>query len=246
LNGKILAQMMLIEKSLTQQRKIIMGIFTRFKDIISSNLNSMLDKAEDPEKLIKLMIQEMEDTLVEIKASCAGVMANKSGVARTLQTAQARASDWESKAALAVSKGRDDLALEALSEKRRYLDEVTRIEAEDSKLDDIITQYKEDIEQLESKLAAARDKHKSLIHRHTQAQKRQRVENSIRRVSNTDAFARFEAFENRIDRMEAGADLINTKAKPSLEDEFDKLTSDDALEGELAALKQSLTKTPGK
>jgi phage shock protein A len=223
-----------------------MGIFSRFKDIISSNLNSMLDKAEDPEKLIKLMIQEMEDTLVEIKASCAGVMANKSGVARTLQTAQARASDWESKAALAVSKGRDDLALEALSEKRRFLDEVTRIEAEDSKLDDIITQYKEDIEQLESKLAAARDKHKSLIHRHTQAQKRQRVENSIRRVSNTDAFARFEAFENRIDRMEAGADLINTKAKPSLEDEFDKLTSDDALEGELAALKQSLTKTPGK
>ena len=90
-----------------------MGIFTRFRDIISSNINAMLDKAEDPEKLISLMIREMEDTLVEIKASCAGVMANKKKLQRQMSEAQARSENWEQKAALAVTKGRDDLAREA-------------------------------------------------------------------------------------------------------------------------------------
>lgn len=201
----------------------------------------MLEKAEDPEKLIKLMIQEMEDTLIEIKASCASVMANKTSLARTLDAAKSRADDWDAKARLAISKDRDDLAREALNEKRRYLTEIDQFENEANQIDQVIEQYKKDIEQLESKLGTAREKHKTLIVRHTQAQKRTKAQKSIRKVTNTDAFARFEAFENRIDRMEANAELINVPAsKPTLEDEFAKLATNDALEEELTELKASL------
>lgn len=221
-------------------KEIKMGIFTRFKDIVSSNINSMLDKAENPEKLIKQMIQEMEDTLVELKASCAGVMANKAGVNRALDRATGHAKSWESRAELAVNKGREDLAREALQEKRNYLKEAERLQSEFNQLDDVIAQYKRDMQELEAKLATARDKHKALIHRHAQAQKRQQAQTTIRKVSNTDAFARFEALEGRIDRMEAEADLVSVKAKPNLEDEIDNLSQDDELEEELAALKKSL------
>jgi len=97
-----------------------MGIFTRFRDIVGSNINSMLDRAEDPEKLIKLMIQEMEDTLIELKTACAGVMAENKKVECQLQGIDKRVDYWESKANLAVRKGRDDLAREALLERRRH------------------------------------------------------------------------------------------------------------------------------
>lgn len=217
-----------------------MGIFTRFKDIVSSNINAMLDKAENPEKLIKQMIQEMEDTLVEIKASCAGVMANKAGVSRALSRASNHADGWESRATLAVNKGRDDLAREALIEKRRFLAEIERLTSENDQLDEVVAQYKRDMQELESKLAIARDKHKALIHRHAQAQQRHQAQTTIRKVSNTDAFTRFEALEGRIDRMEAEADLVNVKPKTNLEDEIANLTRDDELEDELAALKKSL------
>ena len=98
-----------------------MGIFTRFRDIVSSNINAMLDKAEDPEKLIKLMIREMEDTLVEIKTACAGVMASGKKIQRQLDGHRSRQSYWGGKAELAVEKGRDDLAREALMEKYRRI-----------------------------------------------------------------------------------------------------------------------------
>ena len=109
-----------------------MGVFSRLSDIISSNLNAMLDKAEDPEKLIRLMIQEMEDTLVEIKASCAGVMAAKKKVQRELAEVHTRALQWGNKAQLAVNKGREDLAREALIEKRRYRERANALERADS------------------------------------------------------------------------------------------------------------------
>ena len=114
-----------------------MGIFTRFRDIISSNINAMLDRAEDPEKLIKLMIREMEDTLVEIKASCAGVMAERKKAQRQLEDIEAREKYWEDKAGLAVNKGRDDLAREALIEKRGHTRRKEGIELEIADLDSL-------------------------------------------------------------------------------------------------------------
>ena len=107
-----------------------MGIFTRVRDIINSNVNAMLDKAEDPEKLIRLMIQEMEDTLVEIKASCAGAIAERKKIERQHDVAKERAASWGDRAGLAVDKGRDDLAREALLEKRRYQDRARSLEQE--------------------------------------------------------------------------------------------------------------------
>ncbi len=217
-----------------------MGIFTRFKDIVSANINSMLDKAEDPEKMIKLMIQEMEDTLVEIKASCASAMATKSKVARALDDVQYRVNDWENKARLAISKGREDLAREALAEKRVFAEEHERLTREISQLEGIVNKYQGDISQLEEKLTNARKKHQMLLQRHTQAQKSYKAQSVLRKNDNIDAFARFDAFENRIERMEADAELVNAKARPALEDEFAKLEGDESLENELAALKAEI------
>ena len=146
-----------------------MGIFTRFRDIMSSNINSMLDRAEDPEKLIKLMIREMEDTLVELKAACAGVIAAAKKLQRRLNEIQTRQDLWQKRAAMAVDKGRDDLAREALNEKRRFADMADTIQQELIEHDDMATQYQEDIRQLEDKLDAAREKQRMLIQRHSHA-----------------------------------------------------------------------------
>jgi len=219
-----------------------MGIFTRLSDIISSNLNAMLDKAEDPEKLIRLMIQEMEDTLVEIKASCAGVMATKKRVQRELEEARARARQWGEKAQLAVNKGREDLAREALLEKRRYRERADALEKELSQCDALVEQYQADMSQLEDKLGAAREKQRLLVQRHIHAQRRKRAQQEIRRLDTADALVRFEQFENRIERMEAEADLVNFGRKPPLEAEFARLEGDEEIEKELQALKTSAAK----
>lgn len=216
-----------------------MGIFTRLSDIISSNINAMLDKAEDPEKLVRLMIQEMEDTLVEIKASCAGVMATKKRVQRELEEAQTRAQQWGEKAQLAVNKSREDLAREALMEKRRYRERAGVLEKELAQCDALIEQYQADMTQLEDKLSAAREKQRILVQRHIHAQRRKRAQQEIRRLDTTDALIRFEQFENRIERMEAEADLVNFSRKPPLEDEFARLEGDEEIEKELQALKTS-------
>jgi phage shock protein A len=216
-----------------------MGIFSRFKDIINSNLNTMLEKAEDPEKLIKLMIQEMEDTLVELKASCAGAMANESKVHREAQAAKERGHRWEQKAKMAIEKGREDLAREALLEKRAAAQENEHRTAELEHFRELINQYKADITQLEEKLDAAKNKHRILVQRHIHASQRKSAQTRIRRSETSDAFVRFEQFETRIDRMDAEADLVNLKGE-KLEDAFDKMETDDEIEKELASLKNSM------
>lgn len=218
-----------------------MSIFTRVRDIINSNINAMLDKAEDPEKLIRLMIQEMEDTLVEIKASCAGAMATKKKIQRELDQTLARAKQWGERAQLAVNKGREDLAREALIEKRRYRNQAETLEKELVQCDAIVEQYQEDIVQLEEKLNTAREKQRMLVQRHIHAQRKQRAQQELRRIDSVDVMLRFEKFENRIERMEAEADLVNFGRKRSLEDEF-ALLEDDEIEQELQALKSSSAK----
>jgi phage shock protein A len=217
-----------------------MGIFTRFRDIVSSNINAMLDKAEDPEKLISLMIREMEDTLVEIKASCAGVMANKKKLHRQMTQAQAQSKNWEQKAGLAVTKGRDDLAREALLEKRRYSERIGSLEQELAEMNGLVDQYQEDIRQLEDKLRAAREKQRLLVQRHIHANKKRRAQEDIRRMESSEAIVKFEEFENRIERMEAEADLVNYGRKPALEVQFQELMVDAEIEKELQALKSTM------
>ena len=214
-----------------------MGIFTRFRDIISSNISAMLDKAEDPEKLIKLMIREMEDTLVEIKSSCAGVMADSKKAHRQLDSTEARAEFWEDKAKLAVSKGRDDLAKEALVEKRKFTARAKNFENEINEIDLLIEQYQSDIRQLEDKLKKARDKQRLLVQRHNYAQKKIRAQQEIRRVDSSDVLFKFDELENRIERMESEADLVNYGKKTDLEEKLDQIMVDDEIEAELKSLK---------
>jgi phage shock protein A len=147
----------------------MMGIFTRFRDIVSANINAMLDKAEDPEKLIKLMIREMEDTLVEIKASCAGVMANSRKIERQLEETRSRVEYWEERAELAITKGRDDLGREALLERRGYKERADALDKELVESETLVQQYQDDIRQLEEKLQAAREKQRILVQRHIHA-----------------------------------------------------------------------------
>ncbi len=214
-----------------------MGIFTRFRDIISSNINAMLDKAEDPEKLIKLMIREMEDTLVEIKTACAGVMASGKKIQRQIDGHRARAQYWEEKAELAVNKGRDDLAREALIEKRKYNQRTQSLESDLVEQDQLIEQYQADIRQLEDKLKSARDKQRMLVQRHVHAHNKIQAQQELRRIDSSETLMKFDDLENRIERMEAEADLVNYGKKTSLEDELERLAVDEEIEDELTALK---------
>jgi phage shock protein A len=225
-----------------KQGRLVMGIFTRFRDIISSNINAMLDKAENPEKMLKLMIREMEDTLVEIKATCAGVMAAGKKIERELEGIESRADYWEGKAVLAVSKGRDDLAREALVEKRRYREKAEALQNELTDYHALVDQYQEEIAQLEDKLAAAREKQRTLVQRHIHAQQKRRAEEEIRKMDNSQAMYKFEEFENRIERIEAEADLVNYGKKGSIEQELDGLSVDEEIENELKRVKLSLSK----
>ncbi len=219
-----------------------MGIFTRFRDIISSNINAMLDRAEDPEKLIKLMIREMEDTLVEIKAACAGAMASSKKVQRQLQTIENRVNYWEEKAELAVAKGRDDLAREALVEKRHYTSRTEGLENELAEHEILIDKYQDDIRQLEEKLKSARDKQRMLVQRQIHASRKRKAQEEIRRVDSTEAMMKFDELQNRIEHMEAEAELVNFGKKSSLENEIDRLSVDDEIEKELQALKKPSAK----
>ena len=223
-----------------------MGIFTRFRDIISANINAMLDKAEDPEKLVKLMIREMEDTLIEIKASCAGVMAAAKKIGRQLDEVESRIKYWEEKAPLAVRKGRDDLAREALIEKRKYIERRTALDQELSEHNSLVNEYQDDIRQLEEKLESAREKQRMLVQRHIHAHKKRQAQEDIRRANSAETFLKFDELENRIERMEAEADLINFGTKPNLKEELDNLVTDDDIENELRSIKSSLYKVEDK
>jgi phage shock protein A len=215
-----------------------MGIFTRFRDIISANINAMLDRAEDPHKLIRLMIHEMEDTLVELKAACAGVMAEQAKIRREIDTLDDTCRDWEAKAELAVRKQREDLAREALLEKRRYAQSAEARREELAGHQALVDQYREEILQLEEKLDGARDKQRLLAQRHRHAQHKKQARTELRRAESRDTLYKFEELENRVERMEAEAELVHPKRSTPLETELDKLMADDDIESELRALKQ--------
>lgn len=224
-----------------------MGIFTRFKDIVASNINSMLDNAEDPEKLIKLMIREMEDTLIEIKSSCANTIAGQKKAQRFLDEIEEKEDFWNQKAELAVQKGKDNLARQALQEKRRYTQRAETLQVEVTELGLMIEQYREDIQELENKLKSAREKQRMLVQRHLRATRKKRVREEIRRADSAEVMQKFEELEQQIERMEAEADLVDYGRASTLEDQLDALEADDEIEAELNELKSSQSlKNDGK
>lgn len=220
-----------------------MGIFSRFRDIIHSNINAMLDKAEEPEKLIRLMIQEMEETLVELKADCARTMAQAAKIAREHDVMADRAVRWGQKAELAVDRGREDLAREALLEKRDLEARSDVLAGELAAMEGMIEACREDIGTLEEKLVSAKERQRTLLARHMRATGKKRMREDVSRVDSSDALRRFEEFENRIERLEAEAELAGTVSSrrpaddESLDARFDRLAADEDVERELARIK---------
>ena len=215
-----------------------MGIFTRVRDILNSNINSALDKAEDPEKLVRQMIREMEDTLVEIKAACAGAMASQKKAERDMDSSAREKARWESRAELAVDRGREELARKALQTKRQYEDDLEAMRVDAERLGGLVAEYKSDIVQIEDKLGTAQERQRVLVQRHIHAVQKKRAQRDLRRFDSSGAIVRFEEFTNRVDRADAEAELMNYGRPKSLEEEFSQIERDESIEEELAALKE--------
>ncbi len=223
-----------------------MGVFTRFKDIVGANINAILDKAEDPEKMIRLMMQEMEDTMVELKSSCAEKMASLNALERERENLKELLIRWEGRAKLAIESGRDDLAREALTEKKSCTNDLDYLDKESEHLNKIIGECKLNISQLEEKLEQVSQKHRLLIQRGIHAQEKKRAKETIYHATGNEAMRRFDEMENRINRMEAEADLAGSSRNNDREWEFQKMESSTEVEDELAALKKKMGGTPKK
>ena len=214
-----------------------MGIFTRFSDIVNSNINAILDKAEDPEKIVRLMIQEMEDTLVEVRSAAARSIADKKDLNRKLETLDRELSDWDEKAELAVRKGREDLAKAALVEKSRVTSAVEVLKEDYVAVDEGLAKLNEDIARLEAKLEDAKARQKALLARHKTANSRLAARKKIHDYKIDDAMLRFEAYTQRIDDVEGRVEAYDLGLPKDLNHEFASLEAEESVKKELDALK---------
>ncbi|MBJ2127518.1 phage shock protein PspA [Alteromonas sp. IB21] len=213
-----------------------MGIFSRFTDIVNSNINALLDKAEDPEKMVRLIIQEMEDTLVEVRSASAKTLANKKDIVNQISKYESDASDWEAKAELALSKDREDLARAALQEKKKSAEAAEVLSKELAIVDEQISKLQDEIGQLQDKLADAKSRQKTIIMRQKTASSRLEVKKTLDSTKVDNAMGRFEQYERKIDDLESQVDAYDL-GKKTLQDEFAELEASDKVEDELAALK---------
>jgi phage shock protein A len=221
-----------------------MGIFTRFSDIVNSNINAILDKAEDPEKIVRLMIQEMEDTLVEVRSAAARSIADKKDLNRKLAHLEREQSDWDGKAELALRKGREDLAKAALVEKSRASSAAEIIRSDYAAVDEGLTKLNEDISRLESKLEDAKTRQKALLARHKTANSRLAARKKIHDYKIDDAMIRFEQYTRRIDDVEGRIEAYDLGLPKDLNHEFAGLEAEESIARELDDLKKRVS-TPG-
>ncbi|HEY9041959.1 MAG TPA: phage shock protein PspA [Rheinheimera sp.] len=213
-----------------------MGIFSRFSDIVNSNINALLDKAEDPEKMVRLIIQEMEDTLVEVRSSSAKTIAEKKELQRVVNRLQEEVTDWQSKAELALSKEREDLARAALIERQKAAEQVETVIADISNLDEHIGKLQDEVAQLQEKLADAKARQKSMLMRQKTVASRLEVKKTLDSNRINDAMYKFERYEQKIDTLEAQVEAYDL-GKKTLKDEFAELAAQDKIDNELAELK---------
>ena len=213
-----------------------MGIFSRFSDIINANINAILDKAEDPEKMVRLIIQEMEETLVEVRTQSAKLIADKKELARRSDRLNREADDWERKAETAISKDREDLARAALKERTSALEEIGTMGSDLELIDSNLQKLSDDIGQLQQKLTDAKARQKTLILRGKTARSRMGVKRQLHSVDIDAAMSRFERYERKIDVLEGEIESYDL-GKRNLADEIADLESDEKIDEELAKLK---------
>ncbi|HCH33459.1 MAG TPA: phage shock protein PspA [Oceanospirillaceae bacterium] len=214
-----------------------MGIFSRMTDIINSNLSALLDRAEDPSKMIRLIIQEMEETLVEVRSSSARIIADKKTAQRKLEQLQAHAQEWEDKAALALEKDREDLARAALQEQANLSEEALHMSAELEAADEHLAHLSEEVSQLQSKLNDAKAKQKSLLVREKSVNDRIRVKQQTQRDALDKAFSKFDHYERRMDNLEGQLEAMDLGRDGDLASQIDALQADERITDALAKLK---------
>ena len=217
-----------------------MGIFSRFSDIVNANINAVLEKAEDPEKIIRLMIQEMEDTLVEIRSAAAKCIADRKELGRHIEHLEREQEEWARRAELAVRRDREDLARAALAEKQDIGDQVVRMHAEFGNLDAQLEKFNADITQLQGKLNDAKIRQRSIVIRHKTASSQLSARKHIHSDRLDEMLFRFENAERRIDRMESESEAIGMGRGRNLADEIEGLEGNDRVEAELADLKSKV------
>jgi phage shock protein A len=217
-----------------------MGIFSRFNDIVNSNINALLERAENPEKIIRLVIQEMEDTLVEVRTNAARTIADQKTLTRRLERMYDELSEWDQRAELALQKNREDLARSALTEKTSLAKVITRLEQDRVEIEEQRQQLGNDIGRLQEKLAEAKARKKSLLMREDTARSRIKTRGSLNDTRVDEAMANFEHLERKMDTLEGKVESYDLGRERSLEEEFVDLAADEGIEQELAALKKRM------
>lgn len=214
-----------------------MSIFSRMTDIVQSNLSNLLERAEDPAKMVRLMIQEMEDTLVEVRSGTVSLLANKKELERKIDSLRTRAADWASKAELAVTKAREDLAKLAILAKKDAEEEADELSKQLEALSETVALHHEDVQKLENKLTEAKAREKMLLARVRSAEHRAKAGAQVQQSKVQDMLNRFEETERIVERAESRAEQWRVQEK-TLEDEFHALEQEDYLNNELKKIKQ--------
>jgi phage shock protein A len=220
-----------------------MSIFSRLTDIVNSNINSLLDRAEEPEKMARLMIQEMEDTLIEVRSSSVKAIADKKDIEKKLAALETSKTEWAAKAEFALSKGRDDLAKGALLAKRKIEEQADALQTELGYIEESLAKSSDDLSKLQAKLDEAKAKKKSMEIRLNTAEKRVKLRKTTYDGRVDDALARYDNLERKITELDAEADSYDLGRTKTLNDEFSELEAEAEIADELAALKAKMSKS---